>query len=128
MVVIKITQKDGKERLFSDHHEACNYIINLEKQKPLEPGGRIWSLTRRRYETLYSLYYRTPSFKDLLTRKEREAIEKKLGILEIIKGNREDATQILFTRNLDIEPLKKDWCKEYFIEHGFTYSELVQKH
>ena len=127
MIVIKVTPLDGKERLFTDHHQVCNYINAIEKQKILEPEVKIWSFLYRRYEALYSLYYRSPSFKNLLTEKEKEAVEKEVGILEIVKGNSEDITQILFTRKLDIEPLKRNWCKEYCIEHGFTYSELVLK-
>ena len=65
MIVIKVTQTDGKERLFTDHHQVCNYLKDIEKQKILEPGTKkIWSFIHRRYETLYSLYYRHPSFKD----------------------------------------------------------------
>ena len=128
MIVIKITPTDGKERLFTDHHQVCNYIKGIEKQKILEPGTKkIWSFIRRRYETLYWLYYRNPSFKDFLTQKEKEAVEKEVGLLEIVKGNSEDITQILFTRDLDVEPLKRDWSKEYCTEHGFTYYELVLK-
>jgi hypothetical protein len=128
MIVIKITPTDGKERLFTDHHQVCNYIKNIEKQKILEPGAKkIWSFIRHRYETFYSLYYRNPSFKDFLTQKEKEAVEKEMGLLEIVKGNSEDTTQILFTPDLDIEPLKRDWSKKYCIEHGFTYSEFVLK-
>ena len=126
MIVIKVTHTDGKERLFTDHHQVCNYLKDIEKQKILEPGAKkIWSFIHRRYETLYSLYYRHPSFKDFLTQKEKEAVEKEIGLLEIVKGNSEDITQILFTRNLDVEPLKRDWSKEYCTEHGFTYSEFV---
>jgi hypothetical protein len=125
MIVIKITPTDGKERLFTDYHQVCNYINSIEKQKILEPESKIWSFIRRRYETLYSLYYRNQSFKNFLTRKEREAVEKEMGLVEIVKGNREDITQILFTRNLDIEPLKRDFCKDYCMEYGFNYSELV---
>ena len=126
MIVIKITQTNGKERLFTDHHQVCNYINSIEKQKVLEPGAKAWSFIRRRYETLYSLYYRNPSLKGLLTPKEKEAVEKEMGLVEIVKGNREHITQILFTNRLDIEPLKRDWCKEYCIENGFEISEWVQ--
>jgi hypothetical protein len=50
-----------------------------------------------------------------------------LGLVEIKKGNREHFTQILFTSNLDLEPLKRDWCKEYCLENGFKINELVLK-
>jgi hypothetical protein len=127
MTMIKIIQKDGKDKLFKNYNDTCEYINAIEKRKILESGPKIWSFIRRRYETLYSLYYRNPSLKDFLTSKEKEAIENEMGLVEIIKGNREHITQFLFTRRLDLEPLKRDWCKEYCIEHGFILSEWVEK-
>ena len=127
MLMIKIIPANGKHKLFTNHHQVCDYINSIEKQKILEPGTKIWSFIRRRYETLYSLYYRNPSLKDFLTLKEKEAVENEMGLVEIVKGNREHITQLLCTNRLDIEPLKRDWCKEYCIEHGFEHSEWVVK-
>lgn len=123
MIMIKMTPTNGEDRLFENYHEVCDYINSIEKRKALEPGEKIWRFVRRRYETLSSLYYRNPSLKSFLTPKEKEAVEKEVGLIEIVKGNREHITQLLFTSRLDIEPLKRDWCKDYCIEHGFTHSE-----
>jgi hypothetical protein len=125
--MIQIIPTNGKRKLFTNYHDACEYINTTEKRKVLESGEKIWSFIRRRYETLYSLYYRNPSLKDFLTPKEKEAVENEMGLVEIVKGNREHITQFLFTRRLDLEPLKRDWCREYCIEHGFRLSELVEK-
>ena len=127
MIMIQIIQANGEQKLFNSYHQACDYINAIEKRKILEPGTKIWSFIRRRYETLYSLYYRNPSLKDFLTQKEKEAVENEMGLVEIVKGNREHITQLLCTNRLDIEPLKRDWCKEYWIEHGFKHSEWVMK-
>ena len=123
-LMIKITLPDGEHKLFTNHHQVCDYINAIERKKALESGVKTWSFTRRRYQTLYSLYYRNPSLKDFLTLKEKEAVEKEMGLVEIIKGNREHITQILFTSCLDIEPLKRDWCKEYCETHGLIHSEF----
>src|ERR1700722_6273843 len=127
MTMIQIIPTNGKRKLFTNYHDACEYINAIEKRKILESGEKIWSFIRRRYETLYSLYYRNPSLKDFLTTKEKEAVENGMGLVEIVKGNREHITQFLFTRHLDLEPLKRDWCREYCIEHGFKLSELVEE-
>ena len=127
MIMIKIIPTTGEHKLFNNYHEACDYINALEKRKMLEPGAKMWSFIRRRYETLSSLYYRNPSLKDFLTPKEKEAVEKESGLIEIVKGNREHITQLLFTSRLDIEPLKRDWCKDYCSEHGFIHSEWNMK-
>lgn len=122
--MIKITLANREHKLFTNYHQVCDYINTIERKKALEPEAKIWSFIRRRYETLYSLYYRNPSQKDLLTPKEREAVEKEMGLVEIIKGNREDIIQFLFRSHLDLEPLKKDWCKEYCKAYGLIHSEF----
>src|SRR5579862_942460 len=116
--MIKISQTNGEHKLFTSYHQVCDYINALERRKVLKSEEEIWSFTRRRYETLYSLYYRNPSLKDFLTLKEKEAVEKEVGLIEIVKGNRGCMTQFLFKSCLDIEPLKRDWCKEYCKAHG----------
>jgi hypothetical protein len=126
--MIDITTPDGERKLFTDHHQSCEYIKSIEQKKIIsDPKAKIWRFVRRPYETLSYLYYRTPSWKAFLTQKEREAVEKQSGIVEITKGNRDHITQIIFTKNLDLEPLKRDWCKEYCLEHGFEMSEWVRK-
>ncbi len=81
--VIKITLTNGEHKLFTDYHQVCDYINAIEKRKAPESGEETWSFIRRRYETLYSLYYhyRNPSLKDFLTLKEKEAVEKEMGLV-----------------------------------------------
>lgn len=125
--MIKITPTNGVDRLFENYHQVCDYINSIEKRKSLEPGEKIWRFVRRRYETLYSMYYRNPSLKNFMTTKEKEAVEKELGLIEIVKGNREHITQLLFMNRLDVEPLKRDWCKDYCVDRGFKLSEWAMK-
>lgn len=125
--MIKVTPTNGEDRLFENYHQVCDYISSIEKRKESETGSKIWRFIRHRYETLHSLYYRNPSLENFLTPKEKEAVDKEMGLVEIIKGNREHITQLLCTNRLDVEPLKRDWCKEYCIEHGFKHSEWVIK-
>jgi len=125
--MIQITTTNGKHKIFKNYHDACEYINAIEKQKALESGERRWMFIRRPHQTLSALYYRSTSLKDSFTTKEKEAVERELGLIEILKGDMENFIQILCTPYLDIEPLKRDWCKEYCIEHGFTYSEFVLK-
>jgi hypothetical protein len=125
--MIKITPPNGEDRLFADYHQVCDYINAIERQKTSGPGAKTWRFMRRRYETLYSLYYRTPPLENALTQQEKEAVKKEMGLVEIIKGNREHITQLLVTNRIDVEPLKRDWCKDYCIDSGFKLSEWVMK-
>lgn len=118
MIMIEVKTQDG-DKLFKGYSELCNYINRIENIKALYSENKPWSFVRRRYETLCFLHERNIS----LTLKEHEAIEKKRGLIEIVKGNREHITQILFSRYFDIEALKRDWCYEYCIEHGLQISE-----
>jgi hypothetical protein len=125
--MIKITQTNGEDKLFENYHQVCEYINAIERRKASEPGTKIWRFIRHRHETLYSMYYRNPSLKNVLTCQEKEAVEKEMGLIEIIKGNREHITQLLVTNRIDVEPLKRDWCKDYCINSGFKLSEWVIK-
>ena len=125
MITIKL--HDGKNKAFQDYHEVCSYIREREKPQTLDTGEITWRFMRRRTDTLSSLYYRTPSLKDFLTQKEIEAVEKQLGLMEIVAGEWENLTQILITPELDIEPLKRKWCHEYCKEHELKIFEWVLK-
>lgn len=127
MMIIKVTTTNGEDRFFENYHQVCDYINAIERRKASEPRAKIWRFMRRRYETLYSMYYRNPSLKNVLTTQEKEAVEKEMGLVEIIKGNREHITQLLVTNRIDVEPLKRDWCKDYCIDSGFKLSEWVMK-
>jgi len=58
MIMIQIIPTNGKGKIFKNYHDACEYINSIEKQKISESGEKRWSFIRRRYETLFSLYYR----------------------------------------------------------------------
>lgn len=128
MRMIKIISTNGEAKILQNYDQACDYINGIERRKASETGEIGWIFTRRRYETLASLYYRTPPLsRDFFTSKEKEAIQKEIGLIEILKGNRENFTQILSNFKLDVEPIKRNWCQEYCKEHGFELYELVEK-
>ena len=127
--MIQVRTTDREVKLFSNYKEVCHYINTRERKKALESGNISWHFTRHRYETLASLYYRTPSLgKDFFTSKEKEAVEKNMGVIEILKGGMENFTQILSRSAIDIEPLRKNWCYEYCKEHDIDICELVEKY
>ena len=125
--MIKITPPNGESRIFENYHEVCEYINTIERTGELGSGKAGWRFIRRRHDTLQSLYYRNPSLKDYLTSREREAVEKQQGLIEILKGGWETVIQILYTTHLDLEALKRDWCKEYCAGHGLKISEWILK-
>lgn len=127
--MIQVRTGNGEIKFMSNYHEVCDYINRMERKKALETGNIRWLFTRRGYETIANLYYRTSRLdKDFFTPKEKEAIEKEVGIVEILKGSMENFTQILSRSSLDIEPIKKNWCYEYCREHGLEICEMVEKY
>jgi len=125
--MIQIIPTNGKHKIFKNYHDACEYINAIEKQKALESGERKWMFIRRPHQALSALYYRSPTLRDFFTIKEKEAIEKELGLIEILKGDNENFIQILCTPYLDIEPLKRNWCQEYCAKHGMEIFEFVKQ-
>jgi len=124
MTMIKIIS-NGKQKIFESYHQVCDYLNGIEKQKAVETGEIKWMFIRRRHETISMLYYASTLWKNRLTPKEKEAVEKQLGLVEIRKGSSRNFIQILYRSFLDTEPLKRDWCHDYCLEHGFEITEFV---
>lgn len=123
--MIKVSSNEGKQKVFESYHQVCEYLNRIEKKKAVETGEMKWMFIRRPHESISMLYYASPLWKSRLTQKEREAVEKQLGLIEIVKGDRKNFIQILYRSFLDMEPLKRNWCYEYCIEHGFEITEFV---
>lgn len=126
--MIKVSSINGKpEKVFNDYSEVCHYINVIEKNKAIETGEMEWMFIKRPHQTISMLYYASPLWKNRLTDKEKEAVEKQLGIVEIKKGSRKNFIQFLYRPSLDIEPLKRNWCHEYGDEHGIEITEFVPR-
>lgn len=124
--MIKIGSINGKPaKVFKDYNDVCSYFNALERNKAVETGEMDWMFIRRPHQTLSMLYYACPLWKNRLTDKEREAVEKQLGIIEIKKGNQRNFVQFLCTPSLDIEPLKRNFCHEYGESHGIEITEFL---
>ena len=126
--MIKLISSNSKKyELFQDYHQLCDYINKAEMLKGLRSDKTVWRFTYRKYETLSFLYHRAPSLMEFCTPIEKEALDKKLGLIEIVKGDEKNITQILLNRSTYKESIKRDWCHEYCKEHGLTISEMVSK-
>ena len=127
--MIQVRTSNGEVKFMSNYSEVCDYINRMERRKASETGNVGWLFTRRGYEAIANLYYRiSQRDKDFFTPKEREAIEREVGIVEILKGGMENFTQILSRSTLDIEPLRRNWCYEYGKAHGLDICELVERY
>lgn len=128
--MIQVRTDKNETRLLPTYNDVCEYLNRIERRKASETGENVsWCFLRRRYETLAIFYYRTPPLKkDFFTQKEKEAVEKETGLIEIMKGSPESLVQVLLTPNIDLEPLRKDWCQEYCKEHDMKICELVEKY
>lgn len=127
MRMIKVTKSNGESQLFEDYHQCCGYINDLDRRKAISSGVRKWMFIRRPHQTIASLYYRSPFLKGFFTVKEKEAVERELGLIEILKGDNENFIQILCTPYLDTEPLKRSWCYEYCQNHDIEISEFIRQ-
>lgn len=124
--MIQVRTENGEVKFMSNYHEVCDYINKIERKKASETGSVGWFFSRRGYETLANLYYRTSAVDmDFFTPKEKEAIEKGTGVVEILKGDMENFTQILSRSTIDIEPLKKSWCNDYCMAHDLEICEVL---
>ena len=123
--MIRLTSLNNKKHLFfQNYHELCEHINRMEKFKSLTSEKTGWRFRRRSHEALSFFYSRCPkTFEKVCTPQEKAALERGLGLIEILKGDENSVTQILYTSGLDLIPLKKDWCLEYCLLHGYTAFE-----
>ncbi len=57
MTMIRISTLNKEFKILKDYDQACDYINRIERRKALKTGKIDWLFTRRRYETLSSLYW-----------------------------------------------------------------------
>lgn len=123
--MIKISSsKWEQDKFFKDYHGVCNYINGMERNKSIKTGEMNWTFVKHQYKTISSLYYTSPLFRNRLTDKEREAVEKQSCFIEIKKGSEKNVIQFLYRPSFDIEPLKKNWCQDYCDKHDIEITEI----
>ena len=117
---------EKKEKLeFESYESLFSYIKEqIKDQYPLEEGQEDWNFVVHSSERLSAVYYSAAkALGILLTSKEQEAYEKGLNLLEMHKGDSETPLQIVLTRDINVHEMKKSWCRDYCVEHGYTISE-----
>lgn len=117
---------ERKEKLeFESYESLFDYIKKqIKDQNPLEEGQEGWNFVVHSSEKLATVYHSAvKAIRILLTPKEQEAYEKELNLLEMYKGDSETPMQIVLTNDINIHDMKKSWCRDYCLEHGYTISE-----
>jgi hypothetical protein len=86
---------------------------------------RRWSLVAYESEVFLGIHSEVP--KETLTKAEKVALEKNLGIIEVYYGIPTECCQFLITPELDIAALKKKWCLAYCKAHRYTLKNTGEK-
>ncbi len=123
--MIKVTGLSNKKHeFFQNYHDFCEHINRIEGVRTLEPEGEGWRFTYVKYATLLFVYGRFPNaLEEVFTFAEKEAFENRVGVVEILRGDKNNVTQIPFMSHFDMESLKKNWCLDYCWERGYTVFE-----
>ena len=107
---------------FKSYDELLNHIKSIERQKLIEGDQEGWIFTVYSNETLERFYDNTNKVIDiLLTEKEQAAYENGFELLEISRGEQGNTTQVILVPDIDVNKIKKDWCKDYCLKHGYTF-------
>lgn len=120
--MIWIFHRDIADAASADNYDELHAIItNKENLKSLESPSEIerisWSFTFFTPCQVSIIYDNTPQ--SFLTEIVKEAHEKGVGFIAIFQGNSENPIEILGTPNIDIEALKKQWCRAYCDAHDY---------
>jgi hypothetical protein len=113
---------------FKDYDALLEYIEEIERDKQfedrLELNKEHWNFTIRSNQSLSTVYWRAIKATNiLLTDQEQSAYEQGYNLLEMCKGKAKNMNQVILTPDIDIEDLKRSWCKDYCSEHGYTFIE-----
>jgi len=117
----------SKEKIgiFDDYDNFLNFITALENQKLLEVspsfGRGYWAFAEYSQEKLQKICaWIKPGY---LTTVQTKALEQKLGLVEICRGDPGALQEIPVTPELDVEELKNTFCLDYCREHGWRLIE-----
>lgn len=113
---------------FEDFDTLFAYIKAIENQKQLETrtenDRELWNFIIHSNQRLSSVYWRAiKATSIILTEKEQDAYEQGYHLLEICKGDIRSASQVILTPEVDIDEVKKSWCRDYCSTHGYTFIE-----
>lgn len=125
--MIWIFKSDRASASFCENYEDFfQYIREKESIKSLEDQlmfGHPWSFatfTPQQVSTIYLNMKQSQPTKIL-----KKAHLKKLGLLEIYRGDPQKCKEVLITPDVDIEALKWEWCLEYCNTHGYIVTENI---
>lgn len=121
--------KDENIGDFRNYKQLFWSIKKIEKLKLLRGdyvyGQSNWYFLYRPYEKLSMVYYHMIDKPP--TAIEKEAYEKQLSFIEIYKGSYDFPLQFLVTPELDIDKLRKNWCRDYCKAHGYVIGKRIGK-
>ena len=120
----EINEKVGS---FQSYNGLFKYIREREKETLIRTGQTDWRFTIHGHERLSCLYWRAIKALDtLFTEKEMEAFNNELNLLEMCMGDYDNPTQIILTPDINVKEIRKNWCRDYCLEHGYIFSETKQ--
>ena len=124
-------ENKGSTESFQSYDALLKHIKEIEKQKQLKTRMKndreLWSFIIHPNQRLSSVYWRAiKATSILLTEKEQDAYEKGLNLLEMCKGDEDNSTQIILTPDIDVDEIKKNWCRDYCLNHGFIILGINQ--
>lgn len=116
---------------FQDYDDLLSYIKNAEhenqKETRLQKDREYWSFTFHSNQRLSLVYWKAIMANQIiLTEKEQDAYEGGYDLLEICEGDSKKIKQIILTPSVDIEEIKKIWCREYCARRGYSFIEARQ--
>ena len=121
--------KGEKLGAFRNYKQLFWSITKIERLKLLKGkyqyGQSNWCFLRRPYEKLSMVYYHM--IEKHPTPIERQAYERQLDMIDIYQGNYDSYTQLLVTPDLDVDLLRKNWCRAYCKAQGYYFDKRVDQ-
>jgi hypothetical protein len=127
-MLLLINEPKNRIQIFQDYNGLYTHLESHERQKHARKGHhqktQPWVFARHSHQ-------RMTTYQDALAKQaangngtdSREA--KGWDIIEIVSGNPAKPVFIPLVHNLDIEPLRKNWCAHYCKAHNLNLIEIM---
>ena len=120
--------KQQKVGTFKSYKQLFRSIQKIERLRLLKgdyPAGQsTWLFEYRNYEKLFMVYAHMSG--KPLTAIEREAYNQQRDVIEIYRGEYAFPVQLIVTPKLDVDALRKQWCREYCEAHGLSIGRILE--
>ncbi len=129
-MLLLLDKSTNKIQAFASYTGLCNYIERQERYHYLDmpqrhPPKRKWGFTQYPYHRAAALVAHISGAPIPDIKKQKDIRMRNFDVLEILQGNPKMPIFIALDPDIDLEPLRKEWCHKYCKANGYLLAEVL---